>query len=346
MKKVLITREEFNPHPLGLCKMTTSGNITEIMQLQHKNESGTITRLNADLYIVNSTGELREYNHTTNRAENSAAKSRMAASMKSVRDIINCNCTELQNCRWMTFTYAENMTDPKRLCSDRQAFWQRVKRWHKKNELPAPEYISICEPQGRGAWHLHELWIYPRKAPFLPNHEIAQLWQHGFVTVKKLDSCDNVGAYLTAYLCDVPLDEYDGTVRQQDIKVAEITMEDGTKTEKKLVKGARLHLYPPGMNFYRTSRGIKRPTSEWMLLHEAKEKVRGATLTYSSVVRLVDGSIATSSGEPFTNDILYEYYNSARTSSQHNAHTVNTLQRLDADLIPVNGPDPDDPFVR
>lgn len=316
MKKLIISKDEFNPHKHGLCKVTTSGNITEIMQLQHKNDDCPITSIDAAHYMLNATGEVFEYNRTSNRAENSAAKSRMAASMKAVRDIINCNCTELKNCRWMTFTYAENMTDTKRLYSDRQAFWQRVKRWHKKNELPMPEYISICEPQGRGAWHLHELWIYPGKAPFLPNHEIAALWQQGFVTVKKLDSCDNVGAYLTAYLCDVPVEEYEGKYKERDLKTAQITLEDGSTAEKKLVKGARLNMYPPGMNFYRCSRGVKRPEVEWTALDLAKEKVKAATLTYSSAIRLVDTET------DFSNDILYEYYNSVRAASQPAVHTA------------------------
>lgn len=316
MKKLIISKDEFNPHKYGLCKVTTSGNITEIMQLQHKNDDCPITSIDANHYVLNATGEVFEYNRTTNRAENSAAKSRMAASMKAVRDIINCNCTELKNCRWMTFTYAENMTDTKRLYADRKAFWMRVKRWHKKNELPMPEYISICEPQGRGAWHLHELWIYPGKAPFLPNHEIAALWQQGFVTVKKLDSCDNVGAYLTAYLCDVPVEEYEGTYKERDLKTAQVTLEDGSTAEKKLVKGARLNMYPPKMNFYRCSRGVKRPEVEWTALDLAKEKVREATLTYSSAIRLVDTET------DFSNDILYEYYNSVRAASQPAVHTA------------------------
>lgn len=316
MRKVFIKPEAFNRNQHDLCKVTKCGNITEIMELEHRNMECHITSIDADHYMLNATGEVLPYNRTTNRAENSAAKSRMAASMKAVRDIINCNCTELKNCRWMTFTYAENMTDTKRLYADRKAFWMRVRRWHKKNELPMPEYISICEPQGRGAWHLHELWIYPGKAPFLPNHEIAALWQQGFVTVKKLDSCDNVGAYLTAYLCDVPVEEYEGTYKERDLKTAQITLEDGSTVEKKLVKGARLNMYPVGMNFYRTSRGIKRPEVEWTRTYWAKEKVKGATLTYSSVIRLVDTET------DFSNDIRYEYYNSARAASQPAIHTA------------------------
>lgn len=302
----------------GICKVTQCGHITEIMEMERKNNGCATRKLNADLYEIIATGEVREYNKTTDRAENSSAKSRFASSMKALRDLINCNCTVPANCRWMTFTYAENMTDTKQLYTDRQSFWQRVQRWHKRNNMPVPQYITVCEPQGRGAWHLHELWIYPGKAPFLPNETIAGLWQHGFVTVKKLESVDNVGAYLTAYLCDVPVEEYDGEYTDDEIKVAEITQDDGTKLPKKLVKGARLNLYPSGMNFYRSSRGVKRPEVEWTSRKKAKEKVKAATLTYSSAIRLV------SDDGDFSNDIKYEYYNAIRPESQPTRHTANT----------------------
>lgn len=310
MKKIEIPFEDFRESSSGICKVTECGHITEIMEMSKKNNSCPIRKLDSDNYLLLDTGEVKEFKRTVDRAQDSAAKSRFAASMKALRDLINCNCTEPVNCRWMTFTYEENMTDTKRLYEDRKAFWKRVCRWHKKNSLPVPEYISVVEPQGRGAWHLHELWIYPKKAPFLPNETIRELWQQGFVTVKKLEDCDNIGAYLTAYLTDVPLEEYEGSFYDTDIKIAEVTQEDGSKVSKKLVKGARLNLYPAKMNFYRCSRGVNRPLIEWTSKTIAKEKVSGATLTYSSAIRL------SSDDNSFSNDIKYEYYNAIRPSSQ------------------------------
>lgn len=310
-----ISDDESNALKSGYTKVTTCGNIIELMALEHKNTSNPIVKLSNDYYVLASDydkstgeviGEIKEYVHTENRAENAKG---LAHSMKVCRDIINCNCSVVENVRWMTFTYAENMTDPQRLYTDRKAFWMRVKRWHKEKNLPTPEYIAVAEPQGRGAWHLHELWIYPIKAPYLPNNEIARLWKHGFVTVKKLENCDNVGAYVTAYLCDVPLDECEATYATTAIKEVEILQDDGTKIKKKYVKGARLNLYPSGMNFYRTSRGVRKPNVEWMNTKQAKEKVSAATKTFSKDIR-----IETDNG--FTQDISYEYYNSVRGSRQ------------------------------
>lgn len=277
--------------------------------MERKNFKNHIQKLNDNSYVLLETGEVKEFNRTVNRAENSSSRSRLASSMKTVRDLINCNCTEVQNCRWMTFTYAENMQDFKRLMRDRETFWKRTKRYLKSKNIPTPEYISIPEPQGRGAWHLHEIWVFPNRAPFLPNEDIRNLWQKGFVTVKKLEDVDNVGAYITAYLCDVPIEEYDGDLNNIFIKTAEI-VENGKVLEKKLVKGGRLHLYPAKMNFYRTSRGVKRPIVEWTNKEEAIEKVKDATLTYSKAIRL------TSDDETFSNDLRYDYYNTTRKKLQ------------------------------
>lgn len=305
-------------------KVTTCGNVTEVMYMSRVNRQGpSIIRLGGTQYcykddIDKSTGELigevKEFETTENRGQNLYGLSK---SMKTVRDLINCNVVTPANVRWMTFTYAENMTDTKRLYSDRGAFWKRVKRWHIKQGYSEPEYIAIVEPQGRGAWHLHELWIYPNKAPFLPNDTIAQLWQQGFVTVKKLDDVDNVGAYVTAYLCDVPLEDCSSLgidATRCEIKEAEITLDDGTKTTKKYVKGARLHLYPNKMNFYRTSRNIKRPSVEWTNGQDAKKKVSGSTLTYSKGIQLTDDE------SNFTSKIMYEHYNTVRRQCQDNIH--------------------------
>lgn len=319
MKVENILSSERKKSKSGIIKVTTCGNIIETMEMEKVNRQGSqILNLGGDAYCLKSdidftTGEIPEeaikfFERSENRGDNYAGLRR---SMKAVRDLINCNVTSPANTRWLTLTYAENMTDAKQLCTDRQKFWQKVVYWHKKQSLPVPEYICIVEPQARGAWHTHELWLYPSTAPFLPNAVIADLWGHGFVKVKKLEDVDNVGAYVTAYLCDVPLDEAQAEgmdIGGMELKDAEITAEDGTKQTKKYVKGARLHLYPSGMNFYRTSRGVKRPEVEWCLGDMAKEKVRGATLTFSKTIRLTD--------DDYTNDIHYEYYNTVRGKMQ------------------------------
>ena len=64
------------------------------------------------------------------------------------------------------------------------------------------------EPQGRGAWHAHLVMIFDDKAPYIDNKFMADTWGHGFTTTKKLEDVDNVGAYLTAYLGDMDMLEF------------------------------------------------------------------------------------------------------------------------------------------
>ena len=177
------------------------------------------------------------------------------------------------------------------------------------------EYIVAMEPQGRGAWHAHVVMIFPGKAPFIPNEVIAKTWGHGFVTVKKLDDVDNVGAYLTAYLGDMELDEFNANMTGEmchkaiqgkfDVKEIEYE-EDGVKKNKAYVKGARLYMYPPQFNLYRCSRGIKKPEVCYMSEEMAQKKVSGDALTFQKTIQLTDVE------NDFDKIINYRYYNSKR----------------------------------
>ncbi|MGW7157742.1 rolling circle replication-associated protein, partial [Streptomyces sp. NPDC054887] len=52
-------------------------------------------------------------------------------------------------------TYKKNMTDTKKLYSDFQNFIDRLRYKYKKES--SIDYLSVVEPQGRGAWHCHVL---------------------------------------------------------------------------------------------------------------------------------------------------------------------------------------------
>lgn len=177
------------------------------------------------------TGQMVGVNHSKNRGEQMQSLRR---SIRKLRMIINANFYGELNELFITLTYAENMQDIKRLYRDYVLFYQKLKRRYKGYGF---EYIAVPEPQLRGAWHMHVLLKSMNKEYlYIPNDEVAELWGHGFTKTQRLENVDNVGAYVSAYLTDL----YDE--------------DTGTST-----KGARLYLYPAGMNLYRCSRGIKRP---------------------------------------------------------------------------------------
>jgi hypothetical protein len=115
------------------------------------------------------------------------------------------------------------------------------------------------------------------------------MWRHGFTKIQGVpDDCDNLGAYLSAYLSDMSLSE------------------DGDGHGKKYVKGARLKLYPVGVNIFRHSRGVQLPTSEQLDTYDIeKEKASSGKLTFQSSYTITDD-------EGNTRYLSKSYYNTKR----------------------------------
>lgn len=300
--KIERLEEQISIDPNSLVRLTEMGNITEIMYSEKRSRGGYITKIDADHYVDNRTGELFEFKHIENRSQDLAS---VAKSLKRLRDLLNANITDVSHCRWVTLTYAENMTDPKKLQKHNEKCVELLRK-----EFGHFEYITAAEPQGRGAWHLHCVYIFHGKAPYMPNDVVARCWKRGFVTVKRLDDVDNVGAYLTAYLGDMELAE----AREagislsacKGIKEVEYEDENGTKQTKKYIKGARLYMYPPKFNLYRKSKGIVEPTVSLVSYETAKQKASSGKLTFSKTVLLEDDE------SDFKNTLQYEYYNNIR----------------------------------
>lgn len=297
-------------------KVTTMGNVIEVQYMDRRNQRQTIQMLpGGEEYINFTTGEVGKVQHHEKRVD--LAKN-LQRTFKTIRGIINANVTDTSKIRWITLTYAENMMDSEKLYKDFEKFNKRFQYYVKKMGYGKVEYIVIAEPQGRGAWHMHLLYIFDDTAPFIPNNEVLEpMWGHGYTKIKQLDNVDNVGAYLTAYLGDMELSEWQETRNEvcvdndmHSIKELEVLDDNGEAVKKKYVKGGRLHLYPAKFNIYRTSRGVKRPTSEMMSQKMVEKKVSEATLTFQKTVRLTDDETQ------FETLIDTKYYNTVRGKKQ------------------------------
>lgn len=294
--------------PRVTVKCVEMGNIVEVQYMSRKNKKQTVKMLKGgNEFVVCATGEVKEVVHGTSRHDN---KKGLYKTFARARALINTNVTDVSKVRWCTLTYAENMTDTTRLYQDFEKFNKRFQYYCKKLDYGKPEYIVMMEPQGRGAWHAHLLYIWQdRQAPFIPNDVFASLWGHGFVKIKRLDDVDNVGAYLTAYLGDMELSECEEITPGMQGKVVEME-EHGKKVKKKFIKGARLDLYPANFNMIRYSRGCKQPTVEMIKQRDVRKKVLGATKTFQSAVQLSDTE------HDFQSVIIKEQYNRARKTNQ------------------------------
>lgn len=276
--------------------VTRMNHILELQYSEKRNNAATIKKIDKNKFVVLSTGEVKEFKLNENRSQNANS---MRKTFKKLRYLINNNFVGNANELFITLTYRENMLDTVKLYEDFKKFIQRLK--YKYSDMGKIEYIDVVEPQKRGAWHHHVLIKFVDQiSVFVPNKELADVWSHGFVRVNRINDIDNVGAYLTAYLADIPLDEMDSNINV----IGEVVEKKiGDKT-KKIVKGGRLYMYPSGINLYRKSKGIKYPDRKVMKYKNAKKMVGNSIKTVESNTFLEI--------DDYTNHIKFEQYNLKR----------------------------------
>ncbi|MCX8129413.1 MAG: hypothetical protein N3I35_04850 [Clostridia bacterium] len=303
----------------------------EVIHIDRKSENLlSYIKLNKETYAVidRNTGEIletKEYKLNENRAQNTSGLKR---TMKNIRDLINNNFTGANNELFLTLTYRHTdgkpMTDVNKASSDFEHFIKRFRR--KCRKFPDIEYIAVLEPQESGAWHWHLLvmftnWTRDRQIKIDNNAVIEPLWRHGFTKTKALNNNDNIGAYLSAYLTNVEINEQNKDVvfssvykSGEEIVIAEkeVKGEAGKKIKKKFIKGGRLHYYPSGTNIYRCSRGIKKPTPQLMIYSEVRETIIGDKVPDFARTIVIEGEINDGGITRTLNTITYEHYNLKR----------------------------------
>jgi hypothetical protein len=257
------------------------GHIVAVRHSSHANHKTTIKKLDKYRYLHLETGEIKNFEHIENRQQ---SYNSLRKTFSKLSDLINNNFTGKGNELHAVLTYRENMTDPKRLYADFKRFMMRLRRKYKNKS--SIDYICVVEPQGRGAWHCHLLLRFnDLDKVFLSNNLVRDLWEQGkIVKTKPLKDVDNVGAYLSAYLADVELtdDSLKDVYKAGDqIKIKE-------SKGKKYIKGGRLHMYPPGINIYRKSRGIVEPEKKEMAFKDIKKIVGSAKPHFQKAITITD----------------------------------------------------------
>lgn len=281
-------------------KVTQMNHIVEVQCMDKVNTKAHIKKLDKDTYVDLQTGEVKEFNHSENRQQNYNS---LRQTFKKLRYLINNNFTGKGNELHIILTYKANMTDSKQLYEDFDKFMKRLRYQYKKETTV--DYLSVVEPQGRGAWHCHVLMRFNElDKVYIKNKDLRALWGLGFVTVKSLKEVDNIGAYLSAYLADVELDEQTVMTAVKENRDVVVRIVEGE--EKKFIKGGRLHMYPNGMNLYRKSKGILEPERVDMRFEEIKKVVGTAIPNYQKSITIQDGD--------FENTIQYLQYNTKRTT--------------------------------
>jgi len=291
--------------PSDLVTVTHMNHLTEVQYMARMNSTNHIRKLDKHRYVDLSDGEIKEFSHTENRKESFNS---LRQTFKRLRYLINNNFVGGNNEWHVTLTYHENMTDTKRLYSDFFKFMKRLKYRYK--QYSSVDYLSVVEPQGRGAWHCHVLVKFNDVDTIvITDDDIRDLWPFGVqVTAKTLKDVDNIGAYLSAYLSDVEL---------TDVNCESYLFAHGTplipfketSDGKRYIKGGRLHMYPPGMNLYRRSKGIRDPVRVKMKYADIKSVVGTAIPHYTATYNIEDLD------NDFSNVLVYEQYNTKRNKS-------------------------------
>jgi len=248
----------------ALVNLTRLGNLHAEVVWMAKEPTPGIIKLDKERYVVIKTGEVREFKQNDEKMNES-----LRATFRRIEHLIKANFDMEENREYalhLTLTYRENMQDKDRLMKDFDIFFKRLQRDKKGHKL---EYIAVCEPQERGAWHIHLLLESNRKLykHYKTEEKMkAQLeaigavynkhWARdfdGYIHAEELRG-DDAGSYFSAYFTSLDVE----INAPEDPDAVYITDKDG----KKHKKGARLHFYPKHFKFYRCSRGIIRPSPE------------------------------------------------------------------------------------
>lgn len=233
------------------CSVVISGNNIELTESSLVGKSPEYVKYSKNIWINKETGEYVE-KVFTDKSKLSNIKS-VRNSVKSIRRLINCNFFGDKDEYFITLTYAENMTDVKRLYLDLNKFIKKL-----KYRFPDLLYINVIEPQERGAWHCH---ILLKNVDVIDNDYIFSLWKHGFTYCSSVIGIENVGAYISAYL---------------------------TNTKDK--KYARLHMYPQNLKILRHSKNCKQPERLKMWASEFLNTFHNLRLKYVDSYQVLDNN--------------------------------------------------------
>lgn len=313
-----------------MVNVTYMGNIVEAKNIKNVNTECRIQKLKNNKYKDKETGEVKECKKPIeNRSQGDISLRR---TRRDISKIITTNCSNenMKKCMFITLTYGEVMQDTKILNKDLKLFVRKF-RYHYGKDI---QFIMLPAPQVKRkdcwSWHIHCIFIFPKKAPFIDNRDIQDLWGHGITNsqYKLYDKIKNLAAYFIGHLRDMPLEEvikagipYD----EKDIKKVWINYQTGEKLDKPLliVKGARTRYYPPNFKILRKSEKLDTPRKERKKYHELRKEVGYRIPTSSSTLQITDNE------NGWSNTIKTEEYNlSIGTTLKPNARDLKAINYI------------------
>lgn len=120
---------------------------------------------------------------------------------RDLRRLINANINMYGvDSKFVTLTFKDNLTDYKKANYEFKKFMQRLEYYTEKDL----KYAAVPEIQkerydktGQAVWHFHVVFF---NLPFLRQKKLLEIWDNGFVFINRIESVDNVGAYICKYM--------------------------------------------------------------------------------------------------------------------------------------------------
>jgi hypothetical protein len=146
----------------------------------------------------------------TRERKNESRKRSMLRARSRFRRILHTNAGKWQQAKglyyppaFITFTFKENLSDPKSANKIFTLFIKRLNFNIHKSKKSVLKYITVTEFQKRGAVHYH--CIFFNLPAGLVEHErmtrrIAAVWERGFIDVKNEFNVEGMVRYLTKYM--------------------------------------------------------------------------------------------------------------------------------------------------
>lgn len=184
MKRLNNLQPHIPPRKCFSRKLVRSGNVVEVYDYEEPVLKGGGARKGRAAALLTS-AEVKQDNRrkTANRARQKVCRT------------INAN-PALD--KFLTLTFAENVTDLDRAWADFNRFTKRL-----SFRFGHIRYVCVIEFQTRGAVHFHLVC----DLPFVDVNALAKVWGKGFIKLNRTDNAQNVGAYVSKYMTKENMDE-------------------------------------------------------------------------------------------------------------------------------------------
>lgn len=130
------------------------------------------------------TGEILDLSKNTESRGRSNIRAR-----NELRRLALCNFDNRS--KFLTLTFRENLTD---IDTANKHFKRFIRKT--KNRQGQLKYIAVTEFQKRGAVHYHMMC----DLKYMKADQLANIWGHGDLNIKRISHVDNVGAYMVKHL--------------------------------------------------------------------------------------------------------------------------------------------------